>query len=156
MSTHNSIPQHIAIIMDGIGRSAKERGLPRIQGHRAVSESFREVIDACKELGVKFLTLYAFSSENWKRPEEEVSGLMNLVLVRFEQMTVLEYHHLVLLLLCWLHLLLKKLLKENYYMPQIAYNVINLFILLNLQKNNGDMKSRQWLKKQKLTHQQKV
>lgn len=79
MSTHNSIPQHIAIIMDGNGRWAKERGLPRIQGHRAGAESVREVIDACKELGVKFLTLYAFSSENWNRPKTEVSALMTLL-----------------------------------------------------------------------------
>jgi undecaprenyl diphosphate synthase len=74
-----SIPQHIAIIMDGNGRWAKSRGLPRVQGHRAGAESVREAIDACKELGVKHLTLYAFSSENWSRPEAEVSALMVLL-----------------------------------------------------------------------------
>jgi undecaprenyl diphosphate synthase len=74
-----SIPQHIAIIMDGNGRWAKSRGLPRVQGHRAGAESVREAIDACKELGVKYLTLYAFSSENWSRPEAEVSALMVLL-----------------------------------------------------------------------------
>ncbi|TAE92354.1 MAG: isoprenyl transferase [Verrucomicrobia bacterium] len=79
MSNTPSIPQHIAIIMDGNGRWAKQRGLPRAQGHRAGAESVREVIDACKELGVKYLTLYAFSSENWNRPAAEVSALMTLL-----------------------------------------------------------------------------
>ncbi len=73
------IPKHIAIIMDGNGRWAKMHGLPRAQGHRAGAESVREAIDACKELGVEYLTLYAFSSENWNRPEAEVSGLMLLL-----------------------------------------------------------------------------
>jgi undecaprenyl diphosphate synthase len=79
MSNTPSIPQHIAIIMDGNGRWAKQRGLPRAQGHRAGAESVREVIDACKELGVKYLTLYAFSSENWNRPAAEVGALMTLL-----------------------------------------------------------------------------
>jgi undecaprenyl diphosphate synthase len=74
-----TIPQHIAIIMDGNGRWAKSRGLPRVQGHRAGAESVREAIDSCKELGVKYLTLYAFSSENWSRPQAEVSALMVLL-----------------------------------------------------------------------------
>ncbi len=73
------IPRHIAIIMDGNGRWARERGLPRKEGHRAGAESVREVTDACIELGVSYLTLYAFSSENWNRPEEEVNALMNLL-----------------------------------------------------------------------------
>ncbi len=72
-------PRHIAVIMDGNGRWAKERGLPRREGHRAGAESVREVMEACKELGVKFLTLYAFSSENWSRPEAEVEALMTLL-----------------------------------------------------------------------------
>lgn len=71
--------QHIAIIMDGNGRWAKERGLPRAEGHRAGAESVREVMDACKELGVQYLTLYAFSSENWSRPEAEIEALMSLL-----------------------------------------------------------------------------
>ncbi|QTN33763.1 isoprenyl transferase [Akkermansiaceae bacterium] len=71
--------QHIAIIMDGNGRWAKERGLPRAEGHRAGAESVREVMDACKELGVRYLTLYAFSSENWNRPEAEIEALMTLL-----------------------------------------------------------------------------
>jgi undecaprenyl diphosphate synthase len=74
-----TIPRHIAIIMDGNGRWAKERGLPRREGHRAGAESVREVMDACKELGVEYLTLFAFSSENWNRPESEVQALMSLL-----------------------------------------------------------------------------
>ncbi|MFT4175807.1 MAG: isoprenyl transferase [Luteolibacter sp.] len=73
------IPRHIAIIMDGNGRWAKERGKPRLFGHRAGAESVREVTEGCKELGVEFLTLYAFSSENWNRPASEVDALMKLL-----------------------------------------------------------------------------
>jgi len=74
--------KHIAIIMDGNGRWAKARGLPRIEGHRRGGETVREVLDACNELGIPYLTLFAFSSENWKRPADEVNALMGL-LVRF-------------------------------------------------------------------------
>ena len=74
MPSHPKIPRHIAIIMDGNGRWAKERGLPRLEGHRAGAESVREVMEACIELGVEYLTLYAFSSENWSRPATEVSS----------------------------------------------------------------------------------
>ena len=71
-------PQHIAVIMDGNGRWAKERGKPRIAGHREGAESVRAVLKACAEFGVKYLTLYAFSTENWRRPDEEVDFLMAL------------------------------------------------------------------------------
>ncbi len=77
-SNHHHV-SHIAIIMDGNGRWAKERGLPRAEGHRAGAESIREVTEACIELGVKYLTLYAFSSENWNRPKSEVDALMKLL-----------------------------------------------------------------------------
>ncbi|MBI3159854.1 MAG: di-trans,poly-cis-decaprenylcistransferase [Chloroflexi bacterium] len=73
-----SVPQHVAIIMDGNGRWAQARGLPRLAGHRAGTENLRRVIEACAEFGVRYLTIYAFSTENWGRPEDEVSGLMNL------------------------------------------------------------------------------
>jgi undecaprenyl diphosphate synthase len=73
------VPQHLAIIMDGNGRWARERGMPRAEGHRAGAESVREATEACKELGIRFLTLYAFSSENWKRPQAEISMLMTLL-----------------------------------------------------------------------------
>ena len=72
------LPKHIAIIMDGNGRWAKEQGKPRIFGHRSAIKSVREVSEACAELGVSFLTLYAFSTENWSRPMDEVGGLMKL------------------------------------------------------------------------------
>jgi len=74
------IPKHIAIIMDGNGRWAQRRGLPRIAGHHEGVNSVRDIVEACGQLGIKFLTLYAFSTENWKRPEDEVSLLMRLLL----------------------------------------------------------------------------
>jgi undecaprenyl diphosphate synthase len=74
-----NIPRHIAIIMDGNGRWAKERGLPRTEGHRRGADSVRTITEACGELGVEYLTLYAFSSENWKRPKREVEALMKLL-----------------------------------------------------------------------------
>jgi undecaprenyl diphosphate synthase len=73
-----SIPEHIAIIMDGNGRWALSRGLPRLAGHRAGTENLRRVIEACIEFEIKYLTIYAFSTENWGRPEEEVQGLMQI------------------------------------------------------------------------------
>jgi len=71
-----SLPSHVAIIMDGNGRWAKQRGLPRIEGHRQGAESARTIIRAAGELGIKYLTLYAFSAENWNRPKNEVDALM--------------------------------------------------------------------------------
>ena len=76
---HNTPPKHIAIIMDGNGRWAKKRGLPRTAGHKAGAETFRRVADHCRKLGVKYLSVYAFSTENWKRSAEEVSGIMGLL-----------------------------------------------------------------------------
>ena len=73
------IPTHIAIIMDGNGRWATARGLPRMEGHRAGTENLRPMIRACVEFGVKYLTLYAFSTENWGRPREEVNGLLAIL-----------------------------------------------------------------------------
>lgn len=73
------VPQHIAIIMDGNGRWAKKRGLPRTAGHAAGAEAFRRIATYCGQIGVKYLTVYAFSTENWKRSEEEVSGIMRLM-----------------------------------------------------------------------------
>src|SRR5215472_3482976 len=72
-------PPHVAIIMDGNGRWAKARGLPRIAGHRAGAEAVRRTLTASVELGIKYLTLFGFSSENWKRPADEVSDLMGLL-----------------------------------------------------------------------------
>ena len=73
------VPRHIAIIMDGNGRWAKNRGLPRTAGHAAGAEAFRKIANYCRTLGVEYLTVYAFSTENWKRSEEEVSGIMRLL-----------------------------------------------------------------------------
>ena len=72
-------PRHIAIIMDGNGRWAKKRGLPRTAGHSAGAEAFRRTANYCRTLGVEYLTVYAFSTENWKRSEEEVAGIMKLL-----------------------------------------------------------------------------
>lgn len=73
-----NIPAHVAIIMDGNGRWAKQRGLPRVAGHRAGTDNLRRVIEACVEFGIRTLTIYAFSTENWRRPAEEVNGLMTI------------------------------------------------------------------------------
>jgi undecaprenyl diphosphate synthase len=74
------IPSHIAIIMDGNGRWAKKKGLPRVAGHKRGVDTVREIVEACAQIGVKYLTLYTFSTENWKRPKDEVSTLMRLLL----------------------------------------------------------------------------
>ncbi len=73
------LPRHIAIIMDGNGRWAKKRGLPRTAGHAAGAETFRTIATYCKEIGIEYLTVYAFSTENWKRPPEEVEAIMQLL-----------------------------------------------------------------------------
>lgn len=75
----HQVPRHVAVIMDGNGRWARNRGLPRKAGHRAGAESVRQAVDACLERGVEFLTLYAFSSENWNRPPKEIDALMGLL-----------------------------------------------------------------------------
>ncbi|SHJ42355.1 undecaprenyl diphosphate synthase [Hathewaya proteolytica DSM 3090] len=77
----NNIPKHIAIIMDGNGRWAQKRKLPRTVGHKAGVETIRNIVKECSALGVSYLTLYAFSTENWKRPQDEVSTLMNLLVI---------------------------------------------------------------------------
>ena len=82
-------PRHIAIIMDGNGRWAKKRGLPRTAGHSAGAEAFRRIANYCRTLGVEYLTVYAFSTENWKRSQEEVSGIMRL-LNRYLEEALLE------------------------------------------------------------------
>ena len=89
------VPQHIAIIMDGNGRWAKQRGLPRTAGHKVGVETFRKIASHCCELGVKYLTVYAFSTENWKRSAEEVSGIMGLLkLYLQEALRDMEKNHI--------------------------------------------------------------
>ena len=80
-------PQHVAIIMDGNGRWARSRGLPRLMGHRAGTENIRRIVHACVENNVKYLTLYAFSTENWNRPTSEVQGLMRILAEVIERET---------------------------------------------------------------------
>ncbi|MDD2915734.1 MAG: isoprenyl transferase [Gallionella sp.] len=80
-----SVPRHIAVIMDGNGRWAKQRFMPRVAGHQRGVESLREVVVACRDLGVEYLTVFAFSSENWRRPADEVSFLMTLFLKMLER-----------------------------------------------------------------------
>ncbi len=75
----SNLPRHIAVIMDGNGRWAKKRGLPRSAGHKVGAETFRTIATYCKDLGVDYLTVYAFSTENWKRPAEEVGAIMGLL-----------------------------------------------------------------------------
>lgn len=77
-----SIPQHVAFIMDGNGRWAKRKGLPRLVGHNAGTETLKKIVKESKRLGIRYITFYAFSTENWKRPSDEVEGLMN-ILVKF-------------------------------------------------------------------------
>lgn len=86
-----NLPSHVAIIMDGNGRWAQKRNMPRVMGHRQGVESLREIVEACLELGIKILTVYAFSTENWKRPKEEVDILMNL-LVEYLQKEMTTLH----------------------------------------------------------------
>ena len=74
-------PKHVAIIMDGNGRWAKKRGLPRAAGHKAGVEALREIIRTSSDIGIKYLTVYAFSTENWKRPKEEIDHLMKILIV---------------------------------------------------------------------------
>lgn len=80
-----NLPRHVAIIMDGNGRWAKAKGLPRTEGHRVGAGRVREIVYACLELGIRYLTIYAFSKENWKRPTREVSGIMRLARFFFKR-----------------------------------------------------------------------
>jgi len=75
----SKLPQHVAVIMDGNGRWARKRNLPRAEGHRAGSKAVREIVETCSRIGIKYLTLYAFSKENWKRPKKEVKTLWELL-----------------------------------------------------------------------------
>ncbi len=89
---HTVLPRHVAIIMDGNGRWAKSRGLPRLSGHHKGAESVRKTVTSCRERGIKVLTLFAFSSQNWSRPSLEVNGLMSLLntYIHSERDTILD------------------------------------------------------------------
>ena len=86
----NRIPQHVAIIMDGNGRWAKQRGHERSYGHQAGAETVHVIAEEAAKLGVRYLTLYTFSTENWNRPQEEVAALMNLLLDSIEEETLMK------------------------------------------------------------------
>jgi undecaprenyl diphosphate synthase len=89
---HNNLPRHIAVIMDGNGRWARKQGAKRIFGHRNAIEAVRQTAEGCAELGIRHLTMYAFSTENWERPKEEVKGLMELLVstIRGESNTLMK------------------------------------------------------------------
>lgn len=91
VQTLENVPEHVAFIMDGNGRWAKKRGMPRLYGHNAGTETLKKIVKESKRLGVKYITFYAFSTENWKRPEDEVSGLMQ-ILVKFIHSEIEEIH----------------------------------------------------------------
>ena len=82
---HTSVPKHIAVIMDGNGRWAKKRFLPRVMGHKRGLDALENMVKHCAKLGVQYLTVFAFSTENWRRPEDEVSFLMGLFLAALQK-----------------------------------------------------------------------
>lgn len=130
----NKLPQHIAIIMDGNGRWAKKRGLPRTAGHKAGVESLREIIRTCSKLKIKYLTLYAFSTENWKRPEGEVVALMQLLVFYLRKeidelhnnnvkiRTIGDIHELPITALTEIHSAVEKTKNNNGLVVNIALN----------------------------------
>ena len=119
-------PSHVAIIMDGNGRWAKERGLPRVEGHRHGAESVRAVVRAAGEVGIKYLTLYAFSVENWSRPKEEVDTLMKY-LARYLKNEVAELQRSNVRL---------QAIGQIYRLPEFVQEQLKKTIAL-LSKNNG-------------------
>ena len=94
MSDKLILPEHIGIIMDGNGRWAKKRGLPRNAGHKKGAEVFESISRCCRDLGIKYLTVYAFSTENWKRPKDEVDGIMNLMRSYLKGMAKAKNEHI--------------------------------------------------------------
>ncbi|MGL5353302.1 MAG: isoprenyl transferase [Clostridium sp.] len=121
----NNIPKHIAIIMDGNGRWAKEKNLPRTMGHKAGVETIRRIIKESHVLGIKYLTLYAFSTENWKRPKDEVGALMKL-LVQYLRSEIVELNENGVVI---------KILGETSKLPNDCQKEINDAV--ELTKNNS-------------------
>lgn len=130
------IPRHIAIIMDGNGRWAKKRGLPRTMGHRAGVDAIRDVVKTCSNLGVEVLTVYAFSTENWRRPQEEVSILMRL-LTEYLRKELKELHenNVKVMTMGDITLLPIEAQKELQHSTQQTEN--NTGLILNLALNYG-------------------
>jgi len=130
----DNVPTHIAIIMDGNGRWAKKRGLPRLQGHYAGVNAVRRVIEASLDFNIKYLTLYAFSTENWDRPKKEVNGLMKLFpKVIEEEVNRLKTHKVRMRFLGRLKELPDKVQEKLYWIEEQTKNFedLNLIIALN-------------------------
>ena len=155
ISNDNIIPEHIAIIMDGNGRWAKKRGLPRIAGHRQGIKSVREITNICSDIGVKYLTLYTFSTENWNRPQKEVDALMMLLLSTIKnEIKDIHKNNLVLSTIGNIEVLPKNIKKEISNGIDLTSNNtgLNLILALNygsrqeiilavkniIEKNNKD------------------
>lgn len=139
----NNLPEHIAIIMDGNGRWATKRFLPRTAGHREGVKRVREIVKECGNLGIKYLTLYAFSTENWKRPEEEVSYLMKL-LVEFlsKEVNTLHKNNVKINVIGDLSRLEQNIVKQIENAKKLTQN--NNKLILNIALNYG---SRDEIKK---------
>jgi len=131
-----NIPKHIAIIMDGNGRWAKERNLPRAMGHKAGVETIREIVKECNKLGVSYLTLYAFSTENWSRPQEEVNALMRL-LVEYLKNEFNELHSNGIVINSIGELSKLPLICQNELNSAYAKTKNNKGLILNLALNYG-------------------
>ena len=130
------LPKHVAIIMDGNGRWAKKRGLPRILGHRAGAEAVRTIVRAAGEIGIEVLTLYAFSTENWLRPQVEINGLMNLIRVTLHhEITELDRKNVRLKAIGRLHKLPQNF--QNELARCIELTKSNSGLTLNLALNYG-------------------
>ena len=99
----NAIPKHVAIIMDGNGRWAKRRGMPRSMGHRAGADVLKQIVIAADEIGIRALTVYGFSTENWKRPEQEVSLLMALIKEYLNNNVKYMHEHNVRIRFYWIY-----------------------------------------------------
>ncbi len=132
----NNIPDHVAIIMDGNGRWATEKGLPRTEGHRQGVETVRNIVRYSNELGIKVLTLYAFSTENWKRPLSEVNYLMSLPEIYFiEDLPELKKNNIVVKVMGSLHKLPTKVQKVTSEAVEQTKN--NSGMILNFALNYG-------------------
>jgi len=133
ISNGNIIPEHIAIIMDGNGRWAKKRGLPRVAGHRQGIKSVREITNICSDIGVKYLTLYTFSTENWNRPQKEVDALMTLLLSTIKnEIKDIHKNNLVLSTIGNIEMLPKNIRKEISNGIDLTSNNTGLNLILAL------------------------
>lgn len=135
----DKMPRHIGIIMDGNGRWAKKRGMPRNFGHKQGVETLRRIAEACDELGVKYLTAYAFSTENWKRPITEITGIMNL-LVEYLTRELIKLHerNVKLTTIGEIEQLPKKAYEKLLEGKELTKN--NTGLVLNLALNYGSRK----------------